>query len=371
MRLRIPDQCVLKFVLLIGLQLLAITWSAGVAEAATALTTGVPATFTLPSVTTATLFHGDYSFTITVPAGTPQLVIALTTSTVGGDVDLYARLGQDVDLSNGQVVRDFASETTSGNETITINAPAAGTYYIAFGLFSLNTAVTSTVTATYAGGTPANNLVLSQFVNGGGWTTALFLTNVSTTSENYTVRFYGTNGTLRLVPIVGANAVNTITGTLSPGQTVVYETGNSPGTVESGWTVITPGTVTANRLNGFAVYKFPGLGEAIVTPGNQNDQSLVLLYDQLSGFSTGVALVNPTNATLTFNITVRDQNGVTLQSGQIVLSALSQTAFFVPERFASAANRRGSLLITASSGFSALGLRFSPSGAFTSFPALK
>jgi hypothetical protein len=74
---------------------------------------------------------------------------------------------------------------------------------------------------------------------------------------------------------------------------------------------------------------------------------------------------------LTISVTVRDQNGATLQSTQVTLAGLSQTAFFVPERFSAALNKRGSLLLTATAGFSAIGLRFSPSGAFTSFPALK
>ena len=54
------------------------------------------------------------------------------------------------------------------------------------------------------------------------------------------------------------------------------------------------------------------------------------------------------------------------------LPPLGHTAFMVSQSFSKSANRRGSLLRTASpSGVAALGLRFSPiGGTFTSFPAL-
>ena len=345
---------------------------------ATGLTNGIPATFTLPATSQPALFHGDFSYTITLPAGVPQLVVQLSSATVGADVDLYVRLNVDVTLDSTQpqgVAADWRSilDGTS-NETITITAPQAGTYYIAFALWTLNTPVTCTVTATYQGAQPTGSgMVITQYVNGSGWTTALYLTNLSQAAESFTVKFYDQAGNLRLAPIVGVGSVNTISSSLGPGQIVVYET-SSTTNLAGGWAIVTPALQTS-RLTGFAVFRFHTFGmqdsEAIVTLGNTTDQSLVMLYDQQSSFTTGLAIVNPGSTSITLNVTIRDQAGVTLGTDVITMPAYSQQSSFVYQRYPITLNRMGSLLITSSSGFSAVGLRFSPAGPFTSFPPLK
>jgi len=345
---------------------------------ATGLTNGVPATFTLPAVQNPTLFTEDYSYTISVPTGATQLVVQLTSSTAGADVDLYVRFGQDVALEAGQpegVRADWRSiNDGTSNETITIGAPQAGTYYIAFAVWTINIPVTCTVTATYQGGsTTGPGMVISQYVNGSGWTTALFLTNLSQVTESFTVKFYGQTGSLRLAPIIGYGSVNTISASLAPGQTVVYET-SSTANLEGGWAVVTP-TLATSGITGFAVFRFHTFGmqdsEAIVTLGNTTDKSLVLLYDQQNSFTTGLALVNPGAAAITLNVTIRDQAGATLGTDVITLQPYSQQSSFVYQRYPITLNRMGSLLITSTSGFAAVGLRFSPAGPFTSFPPLK
>jgi hypothetical protein len=345
---------------------------------ATGLTNGVPATFTLPSVAQNTLFVGDFSYTITLPAGVPQLVVQLTSATAGADVDLFARFGQDVTIESGQpqgVRADWRSiNDGTSNETITISAPQAGTYYIAFASFTWNIPITCTVTATYQGAQPSGpGMVIAQYVNGSGWTTALYLTNLSQAAESYTVKFYNQAGSLRLAPIIGFGSVNTISASLNPGQTVVYET-SSTTNLESGWAIVTP-TLQTSGLTGFAVFRFHTFGlqdsEAIVTLGNTTDKSLVMLYDQQNNFTTGLALVNPGATAITLNVTIRDQAGATLGTDVITLPAYSQQSSFVYQRYPLTLNRMGSLLITSSSGFAAVGLRFSPAGPFTSFPPLK
>lgn len=109
-----------------------------------------PSAVSFPAVTGNTLFNGDSSFQLDVPADATRVTINLTTQTGGADVDLFIRKGQDVALDNGQVVADFRAETVSGNEQIVIEGAdlTPGQYFVAFGLFTLNTAVQSTVTAT-------------------------------------------------------------------------------------------------------------------------------------------------------------------------------------------------------------------------------
>src|SRR5262249_20414254 len=126
--------------------------SAGLPDglAATALTTGMARTVTLNPVTSPTLIYN--MFTIDVPAGASLLKVVLRTSTPNVDVDLFVRFGQDVALSAGRPVADYTSEGPTGDETINIPSPQAGTYYIALGVFTPNVTITSTVTATVSGG---------------------------------------------------------------------------------------------------------------------------------------------------------------------------------------------------------------------------
>jgi hypothetical protein len=97
-----------------------------------------------------------------------------------------------------------------------------------------------------------------------------------------------------------------------------------------------------------------------------------LLSDNVNGFETGVAIVNPNpSAPLTVAATLRDESGRTLATQTLTLAAMGHTTMVVSQAFPASANRRGSILLSASpSGVAALGLRFSPSGVFTSFPAL-
>jgi hypothetical protein len=110
-------------------------------------------TYSFPAVTQPTLFSGDYGTRIVVPQGATKLVINIDTTTRNADVDLYVRFGQDVGLAGGRPVADYLSEGPTGDETITITTSSAvplraGTYYIAYGLFTNGVPVNGTGTAT-------------------------------------------------------------------------------------------------------------------------------------------------------------------------------------------------------------------------------
>ena len=120
------------------------------------LTSGVPRALTFPAVANPTLFRGENSLTITVPSGATRLEVTLRSSTLNADVDLYVRRDQDVMLDAGRIIADFRSEREGdSNESITITTPQLqpGTYFIAFGVFTRNTPIQASVTATVVGGT--------------------------------------------------------------------------------------------------------------------------------------------------------------------------------------------------------------------------
>jgi hypothetical protein len=112
--------------------------------------------YSLPAVSTTTLFAGDYGYQIVVPQGASRLEVRSNTSSTA-EVHLYLRYGQDVDLdSNGYVLADYVATERSGNQTIVItpsSSPSlrAGTYYVGFGVFTVGSSISGTVTASIAG----------------------------------------------------------------------------------------------------------------------------------------------------------------------------------------------------------------------------
>ena len=122
----------------------------------------VPAPFSLPAVGGPTLFTGDDAFRLDVPADTTRVDFILTTEPSTTDVDLFVRYGAPPAVNSSQgVTADHSSTSDTGNEQITIDGSSrpvlrAGTYYVALGLYSLNTPAAGALTAVlYRGGKTA------------------------------------------------------------------------------------------------------------------------------------------------------------------------------------------------------------------------
>ncbi|MFB3828822.1 MAG: pre-peptidase C-terminal domain-containing protein [Bryobacteraceae bacterium] len=119
----------------------------------TVLTSGARQSFNIPAVSNNTLLSGSLGYQIAVPANARKLTIRLETVTAGVDLDLYARFGAAVEVSDGRVVADYDSSGSGGNEVIEITpatnpALRAGTYYIAIGVFTTGIAANGSLTAT-------------------------------------------------------------------------------------------------------------------------------------------------------------------------------------------------------------------------------
>ncbi len=154
---------VVRFLLLLGLALAGPlpaaddTAGSGPVTANTLLTSGVPASFTLPAVDNFTLFNGNSGFRIAVPNGATSFEVRLAPTSGDADIDLYVRRGTDVvNAGYADWVADYRSEGFTAFETITITPSStppltAGTYYIALVLYSSETPTSGTVTATLSG----------------------------------------------------------------------------------------------------------------------------------------------------------------------------------------------------------------------------
>ncbi len=123
----------------------------GVVPANTLLSSGVAQSFSLPAVSSYTVFSGDRGYRIQVPSGATRLEVRLATNTPGVNLDLYVAYGQDI--SQGCPDADQCAEGPTGNETIlttpcTVPSLTAGTYFIAIGQNTTGVAASGTITAT-------------------------------------------------------------------------------------------------------------------------------------------------------------------------------------------------------------------------------
>ncbi|HEY3440912.1 MAG TPA: hypothetical protein VGK29_09180 [Paludibaculum sp.] len=230
---------------------------------------------------------------------------------------------------------------------------------------------------------PAPSQLLSQLADGGtvdSWQTTIVLVNLDTQPAPFTLKFWSPNGVPLAVPITGQAApVTTISNTIAAGGTQTITTqggstnpfggGSTP--LITGWTEL----LSNNSVGGIAVFRQRVTGrpdfEAGVT-ATASGRNFLLPYDNTENFVTSMAIVN-TNATTgaTVSVTLRDESGTVLGTDSIGLNPRGQFSFRLIDRFPLLANRRGVVeFITNGPDISGLGLRFNPSGAYTSLPAL-
>lgn len=217
--------------------------------------------------------------------------------------------------------------------------------------------------------------VIPQFVVGGGWSTAVTLVNMSENAASFPVEFFTDAGQPLRVPIETLGNVTGVQITLPSKQTMTFSTGDGGANLLQGWALAD--FPTGQRIGGFAVFRQRSPGrpdfEAVVPIASQFENHSFLLFDNTGGFSTGISLVNPSRFTIaTVTVNIRDENGNRLLLDQFTIPFRSKQVFSMTDRWKESAGKRGSVELTSTPGdFTALGLRFHPAGAFTSFHSLE
>jgi hypothetical protein len=218
----------------------------------------------------------------------------------------------------------------------------------------------------------------SQIASGGVWKTTLTLMNISATQHSVKVQFRGDDGSPLTLPLLvtqrGASQAATdssVERTIEPGTVLLIESEApaSPATLV-GWAEV----VSSGPIAGFAIFRSRGQdgrdSEGTATLESGGSSSLILPYDNTSGFSTGVALVNRTNEAVIVNAIIRDDSGVQIDLQAVALRAMGHSSFTVVDRFPVSSGRRGVIEFQniAGGAINGLGLRFSPFASFTSLP---
>jgi len=208
--------------------------------------------------------------------------------------------------------------------------------------------------------------VLPQLAFGGGWYTALYFTNLTSSSVSFPASFVAGDGTPLMIPALGASS---ITVNLDARGTALIEAPNTGSLVEGYATAALPAGVT-----GYGVFRYTAPGsaagqEAVVPLSGVTATTSTMIFDETS-YTTGVAVVGLGSSAITVNVTAHDQQGNTLGTGSIQLAANGKTAVLLKDipGLSGVVGKLGSTDFSVSSGnVAVLGIR-TDGVAFTSIP---
>ena len=215
--------------------------------------------------------------------------------------------------------------------------------------------------------------VISQFVDGSAWQTAITVVNLETHSTSFDVLFFLDNGNDFNVRIVGLAGLNrSVHVTLNPKGTLTFQTAGTDSFLTSGWALLSQSNSDSVGITGVFRLNLPGQQsqEAVVPAVNQFEQHFLLPFDN-TVYISGLALANPTLNSVTVAATIRDELGQTVDTRQLFLPSYNHTAFVLPSTWPSTRAIRGTIeFVTSGYGVGALGLRFDGI-AFTSVSVLE
>ncbi len=214
---------------------------------------------------------------------------------------------------------------------------------------------------------------MAHVASGGGWQTTFTLVNTGTTSANATLSFVGDNGSALSLPLsfpqTGAKATeSSLSQSIAAGAMLVIVTqglNSASSATGSAW------LSTTGNVSGFAIFQNAGQ-EAVVPLETGSASSYTLAFDNTSSLATGVALANGSTQSASIPATLRDSTGAVLGTTTIPLSASGHSSWMLTGLFPAAANIRGTVEFDTPSGgqISALGIRATPAGAYTTIPVM-
>jgi hypothetical protein len=228
-----------------------------------------------------------------------------------------------------------------------------------------------------SGPPPAGALSLSgaHLATGGGWETSIELINPTGALATAYLRIYDDNGNALAIPLVSTDGtVNTTASGLDqllpPNSVLILQSAASAAApLQQGSVEVTSNTA----IGGFVIFRWTVTGEEVLVPLSSGAaSSYALPFDNTGGLSTGISLASSAVQPAAIAVTARDQNGLVLANSTITVPPLGHDAFVLSTEIPALANRRGTVDFTPPTGaqISVLGIRATPSGAFTGIPVL-
>jgi hypothetical protein len=210
---------------------------------------------------------------------------------------------------------------------------------------------------------------------GGGWQTTLTLVNLESGPVNARLEFHDNNGAALTLPLtlIRSGAVTTTSSldfTLDAGETLTLVAGEA----DSSAALTGSATLSADGVvSGYGIFRNAGTGqEAVVPIEDRSAGKYFLAFDSTNGLITGLAVANPSLTAATIPVTLRDDTGAVLDAIQLNLAGQGHASFLLSDLSKTASGKRGTIEFDVPAGglVSALGLRFTPAGVFTSIPSV-
>jgi hypothetical protein len=227
---------------------------------------------------------------------------------------------------------------------------------------------------------PGNNVVtIPRIVDGAGtYKTTVTLVNLADPNQggmtaNVTALFWNVDGTPLPLLLTGSNSPKTQIQLQIPIHgTAGFQTNGT--NLSIGWVELLMGP--NDMVGGAAIFRqtVPGRSdqEAAVPVVTRLASTQLIPFDNTNNFATSLALTNPSGAPITITLSVRGENGAPLTGDtQIPLAGMNHVAYVTGQSFPVTQGKRGVLQFSSASGFSMIGLRYNPTGPFTSYtPAI-
>jgi hypothetical protein len=333
-----------------------------------ALAYGIPAPWFLSAGSGINCARDDFQSTYLFPPTTPQIYVYMATY----PVDTFSFLWYD---PSGTIRHQTPNSQLGGCGVATSLAVAGtdvaqhpGLWHVDFQSSRISGSIPFAVLSPQPPTVPSSFGSMAHLASGDGWDSTIELVNTGAASAHASASFFGDDGTPLALPLVSGSSTVTIGNTLTPDSTLVIDS-NSPGPLLTGYTQLT----TDAGVGGFIRFRYASQDqEAIVPLETRNASSYALAFDNTGAIATGVAVANLTAAPANISVLVRDNSGAQIGSSSLSLPANGHAAFVLTDRFTSTVNQTGTIEFDTPSGgqISVLGLRFPPSGRFTTIPVL-
>ncbi|MCU1336338.1 MAG: hypothetical protein JWO19_1919 [Bryobacterales bacterium] len=221
--------------------------------------------------------------------------------------------------------------------------------------------------------------VFPHIAMGNSWETVIVILNMSNSVMNFTMRFYAEDGspmavTFKDYPQSNITTTTAAAGQLPPGTSFNFALFSVTPDLRVGWATLQYDS-SLGRLGGYAIFRqsVPGRPtfESLVPLSAFDDYKFYLPFDNIQGFITAIALVNPaSNVSSRITITATDLNGNFIDRIFINLPPNGHLAFALTDRMPALSNRLGTLYVESDSNrLSAMGIRFN-GAAFSSIPIM-
>ncbi|HEX4486366.1 MAG TPA: hypothetical protein VH088_08885, partial [Terriglobales bacterium] len=214
---------------------------------------------------------------------------------------------------------------------------------------------------------------LPQIADGGNWYTAIMINNTSTASAIVNLTFFQDTQSGATIPwnppFVEVSSTNSIS--VPAGGTVYIHTAGTATALTQGWAQVTKTQASVEVTAIYTYESFAGRpNQDGTSPATAGGSRILVPFDATSGYSTGLAIVNPTGGAEPIGVNIElDSGAIPLAPNTMIsLPSNGQRAFNLTDFFPAAAGHRGQIEFVSDGTIAVAAFRINPTVALTSIP---